>query len=106
MDSIRKAIAAKDFLFTEDSEITGEDLEITGEDSEITGPEWFGNLLNSDKAYIDRAIINSHSKVYGYMIRAPAAIYKAKIGDYIILDDTGNVSVCKKYRFKEEYEKG
>lgn len=92
MNFIRKAIAAKAFIFTEDSE--------------ITGPEWFGNLLNSDKAYIDRAVINGHSKVYGCTIRAPAAIYKAKIGDYIILDDTGNVSVCKKYRFKEEYEKG
>ena len=54
MNFIRKAIAAKAFIFTEDSE--------------ITGPEWFGNLLNSDKAYIDRAIINGHSKVYGCTI--------------------------------------
>lgn len=92
MNYIRRAMPVEAFVFTRDSE--------------ITGPKWFGNLLNSEKAYIDRAIIDGQSKVYGCTIRAPACIYKAKLGDYIILDDTGNVCVCKKYRFKKEYEKG
>lgn len=91
MKLIRRAMPVEAFVFTKDAE--------------MTAPKWFGKLLDTDRVFIDRAIVDGAVKVYGCTIRAPAGSYKAKIGDYIVKDANENISVCKKNELAKEYEK-
>lgn len=74
-------------------------------DVEYTGPDWLGAAIRADNAYIDRCLIDGASTVYGCTIRTPNGRVQAKIGDYIIREPDGSLSVRKKECFKRLYRR-
>ena len=74
-------------------------------DSDVTGPEWFGQMLQNDEAFIDRALTDGGSRVYGCSLYVDGAKLKARIGDYIVRTSTGELRVMSEKRFEKEYER-
>lgn len=74
-------------------------------DAEITAPEWFMNGVAKEKIFIDRIILDGAVHIYGCTVYTKSGKMKAKVGDYIILDPSGAVRVCRAKEFREEYER-
>ena len=74
-------------------------------DAEMFAPEWFMKMAQDETVYIDRIIEDGAVRVYGCTISTPAGRMKAKTGDYIILENTGDVRILKPAQFRQQYEK-
>lgn len=74
-------------------------------DAEVTAPLWFGAMVQEEAVYIDRVIEDGGTRVYGCTISTPQGRIRAKVGDFIIREDTGSVRILKPSQFKQQYEK-
>lgn len=75
------------------------------EDVEITSPKWFQKEVQKERIFIDRVLRDGAAKIYGCTIQTHAGKIKAKIGDYIIQEPNGEITVCSRMKFKEMYER-
>lgn len=79
-------------------------------DVDIQAPKWFIDAVDNGNIYIDRAIMDGSSKVYGCSIRRSGSWIKAKIGDYIVKVVTGDIIsfseevFCKTYNHADGRE--
>lgn len=74
-------------------------------DSEMAAPEWFSREVQNERIFIDRCITDGVARVYGCSINTRYCREKAKVGDYIILEPSGEIRTCKANVFKKEYER-
>ena len=74
-------------------------------DAEMTAPEWFMKEVLEERVFIDRCIANGTVRVYGCTAYTKSGKMKAKIGDYIIREPSGEIRSCKAKEFKEQYER-
>lgn len=74
-------------------------------DVDMVAPKWFQDDVQKDLIFIDRAITDGAVKVYGCTLYTPHGRIKAKIGDYIVREPTGEITICDAKRFKEMYER-
>ena len=74
-------------------------------DAEIMAPEWFMKEVDRENIFIDRCVRDGAIHVYGCTVYAKPGKMKAKIGDYIILEPSGEIRICKEKEFRKEYER-
>lgn len=74
-------------------------------DVEMFAPGWFQKEIQKERIFIDRCITDGAVKVYGCTIYEKHGRTKAKIGDYIIREPSGEIRTCKAKDFTEEYER-
>ena len=75
------------------------------EDPERTAPLWFMKLVEKQTAFIDRCLNDGTMRVYGCTVYTQDKKVKAKVGDYIIREKSGEIRTCKPSVFKSNYEK-
>lgn len=75
------------------------------EDVEITSPKWFQDNVQKELVFIDRVLRDGAVKIYGCTIHTLSGRIKAKIGDYVIREPSGEIKVCNQKKFKEMYER-
>lgn len=74
-------------------------------DSEVMAPEWFLKAVQKERIFIDRCIIDGAVRIYGCTIHTKSGRARAKVGDYIIWEPSGEIRPCKAKEFREEYER-
>jgi len=74
-------------------------------DVDMIAPKWFQDNVQNDLVFIDRAITDGAVKVYGCTLYASQGRMKAKIGDYIVKEPSGEITICNAKKFKEMYER-
>lgn len=74
-------------------------------DAEMIAPEWFTQAIIDEKISIDQSILDGHVHIYGCTIYSPKGRQKAKIGDYIIREQNGEMYSCKAQDFQKTYDK-
>ena len=87
----RKPVVVDAFMFTADVD--------------VVAPRWFQDDVQNDLVFVDRAIRDGAVRVYGCTIYAPQGRMQAKIGDYIVREPSGEISICNAKKFKELYER-
>ena len=77
-------------------------------ESEITGPDWFGKAVREESVFIDRKLLDGAAHVYGCSIKTSRGWIHAKLGDYIMRSDNGDIFPVMKRTFKKyfDYKKG
>ncbi|MDO4305730.1 MAG: hypothetical protein Q4C77_02770 [Eubacteriales bacterium] len=76
-----------------------------GADSEVTAPEWFLKEVQKENVFIDRCITDGAARVYGCTIHSKYGKARAKVGDYIIREPSGEIRLSKAEDFSKEYER-
>ena len=74
-------------------------------DVDINAPAWFFKEVEKERIYIDRCINDGAVHVYGCTIHTKCGKIKAKVGDYIVLEKSGEIRICKAKEFNEQYER-
>lgn len=74
-------------------------------DSEIMAPRWFQKAVERDRIFIDRCINDGAVHIYGCTIHTKSGRAKAKVGDYIVREPSGEIRSYKAKEFKEIYER-
>lgn len=74
-------------------------------DAEVAAPEWFLREVQKEKIFIDRCITDGAVRVYGCTLHTRYGRVKAKVGDYIVLEPSGEMRPCKAKNFDREYER-
>lgn len=74
-------------------------------DAEINAPGWFARAVKKEMIYFDRCITDGAIFIYGCTINTGCGKLRAKIGDYIVKDNSGEIRICKAKKFKEQYER-
>ena len=73
-------------------------------DVDVIAPPWFTKAVEEEKVWIDRSLLDGHMHVYGCTIRTAAGKLKAKVGDYIVKEDSW-IYPCRAKDFLRVYEK-
>lgn len=74
-------------------------------DAEVAAPEWFLREVQKEKIFIDRCITDGAVRVYGCTLHTESGRIKAKVGDYIVREPSGEMRPCKANSFDREYER-
>ena len=72
---------------------------------DIVSPDWFQREIEKNRIYIDRCIVDGAVRIYGCSIYTKGMRAKARIGDYIIKEPSGEIKVCKPKEFFDDYER-
>lgn len=75
-------------------------------DIDIIAPKWFVKEMNKEKIAIDRAIKDGFEAIYGCTVYFYGGRQRAKLGDFVIKDNTGALSVVRKRDFARLFEEG
>ena len=73
--------------------------------AEVAVPEWFLRDVQKEKIFIDRCITDGAVRVYGCTLHTESGRVKAKVGDYIVREPSGEMRPCKANNFDREYER-
>lgn len=73
-------------------------------DSEVYAPEWFSDAVKREDIFIDRSIVDGTANVYGCSIKKAGGWNRARIGDFIIQEPTGDIVVCNADIFCRTYQ--
>lgn len=71
------------------------------DDTEMTATKWFTQAVAEETVWIDRSIVDGHTRVYGCTISTLEGRMYAKLGDYIIRGVSGELYPCKPDIFKK-----
>lgn len=74
-------------------------------DSEINAPEWFTRAVKKEVIYFDRCISDGAVHIYGCTINTGYGKLRAKIGDYIAKDNSGEIRPYKSKEFSRIFER-
>lgn len=74
-------------------------------DAEVAAPDWFLKEVQDEKVFIDRCITDGAVRVYGCTLHTRFGRVKAKVGDYIVREVSGEIRPCKARNFEREYER-
>lgn len=74
-------------------------------DAEIDSPEWFAKAVQDDSVFIDRCITDGTMRVYGCTVYSRTGKLKAKVGDWIVSEVSGEIRPLKEKQFEREYER-
>lgn len=74
-------------------------------DAEVAAPEWFLREVQKENVFIDRCITDGAVRVYGCTLHTRFGRVKAKVGDYIVREASGEMRPCKAKYFDREYER-
>ena len=74
------------------------------EDVDIIAPKWFADAVQEEKVVIDRILHDGAACVYGCIIKNRRYTAKARLDDFLILEPTGDISVCEQELFCALYQ--
>lgn len=81
------------------------DAYIFGPGYEVEAPAWFTRAVDRDEIDINRALKDGAIKVYGCSIHGrDGRLTDAKVGDYVVRLDSGEIVRVAPERFRKEYE--
>lgn len=74
-------------------------------DAEINAPEWFARVVKKEMIYFDRCITDGAVFIYGCTINTEYGKLRAKIGDYIVKESSGEIRPYKSKDFARIFER-
>lgn len=73
-------------------------------DAEVNAPEWFLRAVKKEVIYFDRCIMDGDVRIYGCTINTGCGKLRAKVGDYIVRENTGEIRPYKSREFSSVFE--
>lgn len=74
-------------------------------DAEINAPGWFARAVKKEMIYFDRCITDGAIFIYGCTINTGCGKLKAKVGDYIVKESSGEIRSYKSKDFARIFER-
>lgn len=74
-------------------------------DAEINAPGWFARDVKKEMIYFDRCITDGAIFIYGCTINTGCGKLRAKIGDYIVKESSGEIRPYKSNDFARIFER-
>ena len=74
-------------------------------DAEINAPGWFAKAVKKEMIYFNGCITDGAIFIYGCTINTDCGKLRAKVGDYIVRENSGEIRPYKTKEFERVFER-